>query len=72
VNTLLELANVYDLFFAPQKDTPPLSWQSRICIACEMASGLLFLHNCKPEAVSRFIPYQFNSTTSQLHADFIA
>lgn len=34
-----------------QGNTPPLTWQTRICIACEMASGLLFLHNCKPEAV---------------------
>jgi len=32
-------------------NTPPLTWQTRICIACEMASGLLFLHNCKPEAI---------------------
>mmetsp|Transcript_22364 Transcript_22364/g.62005 ORF Transcript_22364/g.62005 Transcript_22364/m.62005 type:complete len:414 (+) Transcript_22364:249-1490(+) len=30
---------------------PPLTWQSRICIAFEMAAGLLYLHNSRPEPI---------------------
>ncbi|XP_021889386.1 U-box domain-containing protein 52 [Carica papaya] len=30
-------------------NTPPLSWQIRFRIACEIGTGLLFLHQTKPE-----------------------
>ena len=30
-------------------NTPPLSWQQRFRIAAEIATGLLFLHQTKPE-----------------------
>ncbi|GLT62940.1 hypothetical protein SLA2020_355410 [Shorea laevis] len=30
-------------------NTPPLSWQHRFKIACEIGTGLLFLHQTKPE-----------------------
>ncbi|XP_050249606.1 U-box domain-containing protein 33-like isoform X3 [Quercus robur] len=32
-------------------NTPPLSWQIRICIATELCSALIFLHSCKPFSV---------------------
>ncbi|GMG99178.1 hypothetical protein Nepgr_001018 [Nepenthes gracilis] len=32
-------------------DTPPLSWQHRFRIAAEIATGLLFLHQTKPEPI---------------------
>ncbi|XP_022723812.1 U-box domain-containing protein 35-like [Durio zibethinus] len=32
-------------------NTPPLSWQLRFRIAAEVATGLLFLHNAKPEPI---------------------
>ncbi|KAL5995150.1 hypothetical protein ACLOJK_025208 [Asimina triloba] len=32
-------------------DTPPLSWKLRFKIAAEIVSGLLFLHEMKPEAL---------------------
>ncbi|KAJ9540306.1 hypothetical protein OSB04_026812 [Centaurea solstitialis] len=32
-------------------DTPPLSWQSRFKIASEIATGMLFLHQTKPEPI---------------------
>ncbi|KAK4578223.1 hypothetical protein RGQ29_028383 [Quercus rubra] len=32
-------------------NTPPLSWQIRICIATELCSALIFLHSSKPFSV---------------------
>lgn len=32
-------------------NTPPLSWQSRIRIAAELCSVLIFLHSCKPHSI---------------------
>ncbi|KAI4329131.1 hypothetical protein L6164_021427 [Bauhinia variegata] len=44
----LENGSLEDRLF--QKDnTPPLSWQTRFRIAAEIATGLLFLHQTKPE-----------------------
>ncbi|CAN6470056.1 unnamed protein product [Victoria cruziana] len=33
----------------PKNDNPPLTWQQRFKIAAEVATGLLFLHETKPE-----------------------
>ncbi|XP_047319551.1 U-box domain-containing protein 52-like [Impatiens glandulifera] len=32
-------------------NTPPLTWQQRFRIACEIGTGLLFLHQAKPEPI---------------------
>lgn len=32
-------------------NTPPLSWQTRICIATELCSALIFLHSCTPVSI---------------------
>ncbi|KAL4621989.1 hypothetical protein ACB092_06G264900 [Castanea dentata] len=32
-------------------NTPPLSWQIRVCIATELCSSLIFLHSCKPFSI---------------------
>ncbi|KAB1214361.1 U-box domain-containing protein 33 [Morella rubra] len=32
-------------------NTPPLSWQTRICIATELCSALVFLHSSKPVGI---------------------
>ncbi|CAL0308219.1 unnamed protein product [Lupinus luteus] len=32
-------------------NTPPLTWQSRIRIAAELCSALIFLHSCKPHRI---------------------
>ncbi|CAN1298991.1 U-box domain-containing protein 35 [Linum perenne] len=37
------------LFRKPNSNFPPLSWQLRFKIAAEIATGLLFLHQTKPE-----------------------
>ncbi|XAR69917.1 Non-specific serine/threonine protein kinase [Bertholletia excelsa] len=37
------------LFPRPNSSTPPLSWQQRFRIAAEIGTGLLFLHQNKPE-----------------------
>ncbi|KAL3026705.1 hypothetical protein AAZX31_03G008200 [Glycine max] len=33
-------------------NTPPLSWQTRICIAAELCSALNFLHSNKPHSIA--------------------
>ncbi|CAI0409991.1 unnamed protein product [Linum tenue] len=38
-----------DCLFRKRNNTPPLSWQLRFKIAAEIATGLLFLHQTKPE-----------------------
>ena len=35
--------------FLKREDSPPLSWQLRFRIATEIGTGLLFLHQTKPE-----------------------
>lgn len=32
-------------------NTPPLSWQTRIRVAAELCSVLIFLHSCKPQSI---------------------
>ncbi|KAF7137260.1 hypothetical protein RHSIM_Rhsim07G0014300 [Rhododendron simsii] len=32
-------------------NSPPLSWQTRICIATELCSALVFLHSCNPHSI---------------------
>ncbi|KAK0582071.1 hypothetical protein LWI29_021191 [Acer saccharum] len=32
-------------------NTPPLSWQTRICIAAELCSALIFLHSSNPHSI---------------------
>lgn len=32
-------------------NTPPLSWKTRLRIAAELCSALIFLHSCHPEAI---------------------
>ncbi|KAI9182081.1 hypothetical protein LWI28_021851 [Acer negundo] len=32
-------------------NTPPLSWQTRICIATELCSALIFLHSSNPHSI---------------------
>lgn len=32
-------------------NSPPLCWQTRICIAAELCSVLVFLHSCKPHSI---------------------
>lgn len=34
-----------------KKNTPPLTWQTRIHIAADICSALIFLHSCKPFSV---------------------
>ncbi|KAH1080934.1 hypothetical protein J1N35_020695 [Gossypium stocksii] len=35
----------------PRDNTPPLSWQTRIHIATEICSALIFLHSSKPQGI---------------------
>ncbi|KAG6666875.1 U-box domain-containing protein 33-like isoform X2 [Carya illinoinensis] len=32
-------------------NSPPLSWQVRICIAAELCSALIFIHSCEPNSI---------------------
>lgn len=34
-----------------KNNTPPLTWQTRIRIAAEICSALIFLHSCRPQGV---------------------
>ncbi|KAL8114166.1 hypothetical protein AgCh_021142 [Apium graveolens] len=34
-----------------KENTPPLSWQTRVRIAAELCSVLVFLHSCKPQSI---------------------
>ncbi|XP_017235711.1 U-box domain-containing protein 33 isoform X1 [Daucus carota subsp. sativus] len=34
-----------------KENTPPLSWQTRVRIAAELCSVLVFLHSCKPRSI---------------------
>ncbi|KAF9687830.1 hypothetical protein SADUNF_Sadunf02G0133900 [Salix dunnii] len=34
-----------------ESNTPPLSWQARICIATELCSALIFLHSSTPTSI---------------------
>ncbi|KAG6427152.1 hypothetical protein SASPL_111392 [Salvia splendens] len=36
---------------ACRNNTPPLPWKTRICIAAELCSSLIFLHSCRPEGI---------------------
>nr|VDD56211.1 unnamed protein product [Brassica oleracea] len=44
----MENGTLEDRLFC-KDDTPPLSWKARFRIAAEIATGLLFLHQAKPE-----------------------
>ncbi|KAK6914722.1 Serine-threonine/tyrosine-protein kinase, catalytic domain, partial [Dillenia turbinata] len=44
----LENGSLEDRLFC-KDDTPPIPWTTRFKIACEIATGLLFLHQAKPE-----------------------
>ncbi|XP_010416040.1 PREDICTED: U-box domain-containing protein 35-like isoform X2 [Camelina sativa] len=44
----MENGTLEDRIFC-KNDTPPLSWRARFRIAAEIATGLLFLHQAKPE-----------------------
>nr|VDD07364.1 unnamed protein product [Brassica rapa] len=44
----MENGTLEDRLFC-KDDTPPLSWRARFRIAAEIATGLLFLHQAKPE-----------------------
>ncbi|CAD5317602.1 unnamed protein product [Arabidopsis thaliana] len=37
--------------FIQERNTPPITWQLRFRIAAEIATGLLFLHQTKPEPI---------------------
>lgn len=44
----MENGTLEDRLFC-KNNTPPLSWRARFRIASEIATGLLFLHQAKPE-----------------------
>ncbi|KAB1214362.1 U-box domain-containing protein 33 [Morella rubra] len=50
-------------------NTPPLSWQTRICIATELCSALVFLHSSKPVGI---LHGDLSSAKVLLDANFVS
>ncbi|CAI7853458.1 unnamed protein product, partial [Closterium sp. NIES-53] len=55
-------------FLPPDHTKPPLPWDLRMRIACEAATGLAFLHSCRPPIIHRDVKAANVLLDAHMHA----